>query len=71
MGHFLGLSTSGIPMSAKLISIVPDPTKAKLHGGKFGPEQSPLAAMAYLLGCTALALIYGGDGLAIWRDKLA
>ena len=71
MGHFLGLSTSGIPMSAKLISIVPDPTKATLHGGKFGPEQSPLAATAYLLGCTGLALIYGGDGLAIWRDKLA
>ena len=70
MGHFLGLSTSGIPMSAKLVSIVPDPRKAALHGGKFGPEQSPLAATAYLLGCTALALIYGGEGLAIWRDKL-
>ena len=71
MGHFLGLSTSGIPMSAKLISVVPDPKKASLHGGKFGPEQSPLAATAYLLGCTALVLIYGGDGLAMWRDKLA
>ena len=71
MGHFLGLSTSGIPMSAKLVSIVPDPRKAALHGGKFGPEQSPLAATAYLLGCMALALIYGGEGLAIWRDKLA
>ena len=39
MGHVLGLSTSGIPMSAKIVSVVPHPAKAALHGGRFGPEQ--------------------------------
>jgi len=53
------------------LNAIPDPKKASLHGGRFGPEQSPLAATAYLLGCAALGLIYGGDGLTMWRDKLA
>ena len=58
MGHLLGLSTSGIPMSAKLVSILPHPSKANLHGGRFGPEQSPLAPIAYALGLIALFAIY-------------
>lgn len=70
MGHLLGLSTSGIPMSAKLVSVVPHPSKETLHGGKFGPEQSPLAASAYLLGCLALVCIYGTEGITIWRERL-
>ena len=70
MGHLLGLSTSGIPMSAKLISIVPHPDKAHLHGGRFGPEQSPLAPAAYVLGCAALVFIYGLDGVDVWRERL-
>ena len=71
MGHLLGLSTSGIPMSAKLVSIVPHPSKESLHGGKFGPEQSPLAASAYVLGCIALVCIYGFDGIKTWRERLS
>mmetsp|Transcript_24944 Transcript_24944/g.46161 ORF Transcript_24944/g.46161 Transcript_24944/m.46161 type:complete len:470 (-) Transcript_24944:272-1681(-) len=70
MGHLLGMSTSGIPMSAKLVSVVPHPAKPHLHGGKFGPEQSPLAPVAYLLGCVCLVILYGTDGVAIWREKL-
>lgn len=58
MGHLLGLSTSGIPMSAKLVSIVPHPSKADLHGGRFGPEQSPLAPLAYALGLVLLMVCY-------------
>ena len=58
MGHLLGLSTSGIPMSAKLVSIIPHPHKQHLHGGKFGPEQSLLAPLAYILGCIGLFILY-------------
>lgn len=71
MGHVLGLSTSGIPMSAKLVSIVPHPSKAALHGGKFGPEQSPLGALAYLFGCLALVYIYGTEGITTWGERLS
>jgi len=70
MGHLLGLSTSGIPMSAKLISVVPHPRKAHLHGGRFGPEQSTLAVAAYLCGVVLLVAIYGSDGLEVWRKRL-
>ena len=70
MGHLLGLSTSGIPMSAKLVSVVPHPSKAALHGGRFGPEQSPLAPLTYLLGCGLLVALYGGTGLEVWRERL-
>jgi hypothetical protein len=69
MGHLLGLSTSGIPMSAKLISIVPHPAKS-FHGGRFGPEQSPLAPVAYLLGVLALVGLYGTGGVSIWSERL-
>ena len=71
MGHLLGLSTSGIPMSAKLVSVVPHPDKAKLHGGQFGPEQSPLAPAAYLLGCAMLVYFYEWRGLEEWRLQLS
>ena len=81
MGHFLGLSTSGIPMSAKLVSVVPHPGKAYLHGGRFGPEQSPLAPIAYLLGFVALLMIYceidydswtvTSNGIQLWKQRLA
>ena len=70
MGHLLGLSTSGIPMSSKLISVVPHPDKAALHGGQFGPEQSPLAPFAYLLGCALLVYFYGDSGIDEWRQQL-
>ena len=71
MGHLLGLSTSGIPMAAKLVSVLPHPQKAHLHGGRFGPEQSPLAPLAYLLGVAALVALYGTDGVDSWRARLA
>lgn len=64
MGHLLGLSTSGIPMSSKLICVVPHPEKARLHGGTFGPEQSVLAPAAYLLGCAMLFGFYGLSALS-------
>ena len=70
MGHLLGLSTSGIPMSAKLVSVVPHPAKAPLHGGTFGPEQSPLAPAAYMLGVGVLVAIYGTDGWAAWENRV-
>ena len=69
MGHLLGLSTSGIPMSAKLISIVPHPLKSQYHGAQFGPEQSPIASVAYLLGCVLLLLIYGTERIHLWNER--
>ena len=72
MGHLLGLSTSGIPMSAKLVSVVPHPAKAKLHGGRFGPEQSPLAPLAYLFGLLMLVVFYGvTQGPVEWERRLS
>ena len=50
---------AGIPMSAKLVSVVPHPSKADQHGGTFGPEKSYLAPAIYLLGCGMLVLFYG------------
>jgi len=50
MGNIYGLSTSGIPISATLLSVAPHPTKSALHGGEFGPEQSPLAPAIYVGG---------------------
>jgi hypothetical protein len=69
MGHLLGMSTSGIPMSAKLVSVVPHPHKARLHGGRFGPEQSPLAQPAYLIGIALLLGWYGTEGLEQWSVR--
>jgi len=58
-------------MIAKLVSVIPHPQKAHLHGGRFGPEQSPLAVPAYLLGVVMLLMLYGTDGLDVWRARLA
>ena len=53
MGHILGRTTSGIPMSCALVSVVPRPalpgkaSYVKYHGGTFGPEMGVLAPLAY------------------------
>merc|ERR1719198_208881 len=59
MGNVLGLSTSGIPISATFVSVAPVPDKEHLHGGVFGPEGGAIAPAAYCLGVVLLALIYG------------
>lgn len=59
MGNIVGLSTSGIPISATVLSFAPHPQKAHLHGGTFGPEQSVLAPGAYILGTVILVALYG------------
>lgn len=68
MGHVLGRSTSGIPMSCAVFHVIPRPASAsksyeRLHGGVFGPEQGVLAPLAYLLGMCIASFIYGIDGL--------
>lgn len=59
MGNVFGLSTSGIPISATFISVVPHPLKESLHGGVFGPEGGLMAPAAYCLGIVLLGTIYG------------
>ena len=59
MGNVFGLSTSGIPISATLLAVAPHPNKAALHGGEFGPEASPLAPLAYLVGVVVTLTLYG------------
>ncbi|CAK0794282.1 unnamed protein product [Prorocentrum cordatum] len=59
MGNVLGLSTSGIPISATFVSVAPHPEKQHLHGGVFGPEGGVVSPAAYLLGVLLLALLYG------------
>jgi hypothetical protein len=59
MGNICGLSTSGIPISATVISIIPDPTKESCHGGVFGAEGGVVAPAAYVLGMLLLVLGYG------------
>ena len=71
MGHLLGLSTSGIPMSATLVEVVPHPTKESLHGGRFGPEGGPLAPIAYGVGVAMLVAFYSMEGLDKWLGGLA
>ena len=83
MGHVLGRSTSGIPMSCSVINAVPKPlistsdsikngmdettnthkSYERFHGGTFGPEQGPIAPIAYLMGMCMVGYIYGLDGL--------
>ena len=60
-GNIVGLSTSGIPISATVLSFAPHPKKADLHGGTFGPEQSLLAPVAYIVGCVILVVLYGTE----------
>ena len=56
MGHILGRTTSGIPMSCAVVSVVPRPalpgkaSYVKYHGGTFGPEMGVLAPLAYAMG---------------------
>ena len=61
MGHLLGRSTSGIPMSCALITVVPNPNKSylKYHGGTNGPEQGKLCPLAYIISMI-IAIIYAG-----------
>ena len=70
MGHVLGRSTSGIPISCKVVSVIPKPNFEKYHGGTFGPEQGVLAPLAYLLGMWMVVWLHGWDELALWRESL-
>lgn len=75
MGHVLGRSTSGIPMSCALVSVIPRPVSAKtsyekFHGGTFGPEQGVLAPLAYSLGILMVVWIYGWEEAGDWREQL-
>lgn len=76
MGHVLGRSTSGIPMSCAVISTIPRPalspdtSYAKFHGGTFGPEQGVLAPAAYILGMAIVVWFYGWEELGVWRERL-
>lgn len=72
MGHLLGRSTSGIPMSCALIAIVPKPDASyvKYHGGTNGPEQGMLAPIAYIMGMILVTWIYGSQELGAWKARL-
>jgi hypothetical protein len=77
MGHILGRSTSGIPMSCAVVSVLPRPSKKSdnwdvsyYHGGMFGPEQGILAPMAYILGMGLVYWIYGWNDVDRWRERL-
>ena len=72
MGHILGRSTSGIPMSCAVFDVIPRPGKSfeRLHGGRFGPEQGVLAPWAYLICSVLVALLYGTQGMTEWRNKM-
>ena len=59
MGHLLGRSTSGIPMSCALINVIPNPTYEKFHGGTNGPEQGKLVPLAYIISMI-ITIIYAG-----------
>jgi hypothetical protein len=76
MGHFPGRSTSGIPMSCAVVSVLPRPASSqkssyeKYHGGTFGPEQGFLAPLAYMLGMVMIIRIYGWEELGVWKESL-
>jgi len=78
MGHVLGRSTSGIPMSCAFVDVVPRPNSShhekksfeRYHGGTFGPEQGVLAPLAYIMGILMVICIYGLDDMIPWRDGL-
>lgn len=76
MGHILGRSTSGIPMSCAVVSVIPRPFRkdrnvnvANYHGGTFGPEQGILAPMAYMLGMGLVYFFKGSGEFEVWRGK--
>ena len=54
----VGGGTSGTPITASLLTIVPKPELAHLHGGPIGAESSVLAPLAILL---SAALIVAGS----------
>ena len=76
MGHVLGRSTSGIPMSCAFIEVIPRPNSSDkkcietFHGGTFGPEQGILAPLAYIMGILLVICVYGFDAMKVWRDGL-
>ena len=59
MGNVWGLSTSGIPISATVVSVAPHPEKEARHGGVFGPEGGMMAPIAYAIGIALLYALYG------------
>lgn len=70
MGHILGRSTSGIPMSCAVVSIIPQPALSEYHGGTFGPEQGILAPLAYVLGMVMIIQIYGWEDFGLWIERI-
>eukprot|EP00584_Thalassiosira_punctigera_P010994 CAMPEP_0172546576 /NCGR_PEP_ID=MMETSP1067-20121228/16311_1 /TAXON_ID=265564 ORGANISM="Thalassiosira punctigera, Strain Tpunct2005C2" /NCGR_SAMPLE_ID=MMETSP1067 /ASSEMBLY_ACC=CAM_ASM_000444 /LENGTH=459 /DNA_ID=CAMNT_0013333535 /DNA_START=123 /DNA_END=1499 /DNA_ORIENTATION=- len=72
MGHILGRSTSGIPMSCAVVNVIPRPASSakvsyeKYHGGTFGPEQGVLAPLAYTMGMVMVIAVYGWEQLGTW-----
>ena len=54
----IGGGTSGTPITASLLTIVPKPELAHLHGGPIGAESSVLAPLAILL---SAALVVAGS----------
>ncbi|KAL7473017.1 hypothetical protein ACHAXS_013406 [Conticribra weissflogii] len=68
MGHILGRSTSGIPMSCAVVEVIPNPNEGmeKWHGGMFGMEQGRLISGAYLAGMGLVYWVYGWEGMALW-----
>ena len=72
MGHILGRSTSGIPMSCAVFDVIPKPGKSfeRLHGGQFGPEQGVLAPLAYGIGVVLVVLAYGSQGMLEYRNQI-
>mmetsp|Transcript_3561 Transcript_3561/g.7631 ORF Transcript_3561/g.7631 Transcript_3561/m.7631 type:complete len:518 (-) Transcript_3561:216-1769(-) len=65
MGHVLGRSTSGIPMSCAVVEVIPNPKEGmeKWHGGMFGMEQGSLVSGAYLAGMGLVFWVYGWEGM--------
>eukprot|EP00984_Skeletonema_dohrnii_P010990 scaffold4346_cov155-Skeletonema_dohrnii-CCMP3373.AAC.1 len=76
MGHILGRSTSGIPMSCACTDVIPRPKSShkkcfeSYHGGTFGPEQGVLAPLAYVIGIILVICVCGFDEMIVWRDGL-
>ncbi|EJK74559.1 hypothetical protein THAOC_03756, partial [Thalassiosira oceanica] len=70
MGHILGRSTSGIPMSCAVFDVIPKPGKSfeRLHGGEFGPEQGVLAPWAYGF-CMVLILLFYASEVGFGKNK--
>ena len=76
MGHILGRSTSGIPMSCVVVCVLPRPIRKSenrvknYHGGTFGPEQGILAPVAYLFGMGLVYLMFGSEDFYRWKEQL-